>query len=46
MIDNFAIALTHAVMLYVAWRMTSMPQVDDETAPAPGPIKTTKRWGQ
>ncbi len=44
MIDNFAIALTHAMMLYVAWRMTAMPQVDDESAPAPEPLAKNSRW--
>jgi hypothetical protein len=41
------------MMLYVAWRMISMPQVDDESAAVEEPTKTavktaspTGRWGR
>jgi hypothetical protein len=46
MIDNFSIALTHAMMLYVAWRMINMPQVDDESVPPPEEPKKAGRWGR
>ena len=30
MIDNFALALTHALMLVAAWRLVQRPELDDE----------------
>lgn len=36
MIDNFALALTHGLMLLAAWRMLSRPDLDDDAAP---PVK-------
>lgn len=33
MIDNFALALTHGLLLVVAWRLLSRPDLDDD-APA------------
>jgi hypothetical protein len=44
MIDNFAIALTHGLMLFIAWKMLSSPRVDDEAVQAETPTK--KRWGR
>jgi hypothetical protein len=44
MIDNFAIALTHGLMLFIAWKMLSSPRVDDEAVQADTPTK--KRWGR
>ncbi|MGF1549316.1 MAG: hypothetical protein ACFBQW_02100 [Sphingomonadaceae bacterium] len=35
MIDNFALALTHGLMLLAAWRLLARPDLDDERA-APG----------
>jgi hypothetical protein len=35
MIDNFALGLTHALMLFVAWRLISRPDLDVEAAPKP-----------
>lgn len=32
MIDNFAIALTHGLMLLAAWRLLSRPDLDDDSA--------------
>ena len=32
MIDNFAIAVTHGLMLLVAWRLLSRPDLDDDAA--------------
>jgi hypothetical protein len=34
MIDNFAIAVTHGLMLLVAWRLLSRPDLDDDAAKA------------
>lgn len=33
MIDNFALALTHGLLLLVAWRLLSRPDLDED-APA------------
>jgi hypothetical protein len=43
MIDNFALALTHGLMLLAAWRLLSRPDLDDDSAPpaAGGP---GRRW--
>ena len=36
MIDNFALALSHGLMLIAAWRLLSRPDLDDPaTAPPP-----------
>jgi hypothetical protein len=32
MIDNFAIALTHGLMLLAAWRLLSRPDLEDDDA--------------
>ena len=32
MIDNFAIAVTHGLMLLIAWRLLSRPDLDDDAA--------------
>ena len=36
MIDNFAIAVTHGLMLLAAWRLLSRPALDDDAAPPGG----------
>lgn len=41
MIDNFALALTHGLMLVALWRLLSRADLDDDTA-APGARKG--RW--
>ena len=33
MIDNFALALSHGLMLLAAWRLLSRPDLDDDHAP-------------
>ena len=35
MIDNFALGLTHGLMLLAAWRLLSRPDLDDDSVPAP-----------
>ena len=37
MIDNFALGLTHALILLTAWRLLRRPDLDRETAGAPSP---------
>ena len=38
MIDNFALALSHGLLLVAAWRLLSRPDLDDPAAPeAPRP---------
>ena len=44
MIDNFALGLTHGLMLYVAWRLLSRPDLDDDAAPPPAPAAPARRW--
>jgi hypothetical protein len=38
MIDNFALAISHGLILLAAWRLLSRPDLDDPAArePAPG----------
>lgn len=43
MIDNFALALTHGLLLLAAWRLLSRPDLDDPAAPTPPP-ETPKGW--
>ena len=38
MIDNFALGLTHVLMLLAAWRLLSRPDLADDDAP-----RTAKR---
>lgn len=38
MIDNFALGLTHALMLLAAWRLLSRPDLDQDNGASP------KRW--
>jgi len=35
MIDSFSLALTHGLLLLVAWRLLSRPDLDDDGAAAP-----------
>lgn len=37
MIDNFALALTHGLMLLAAWRLLSRPDLEDDSAPTRDP---------
>ena len=38
MIDNFALGLTHVLMLLAAWRLLSRPDLDEDSGTGP------KRW--
>ncbi|HST35146.1 MAG TPA: hypothetical protein VLK25_00750 [Allosphingosinicella sp.] len=42
MIDNFALGLTHGLMLLAAWRMLSRPDLEDDEAPR----DAAKSWFQ
>jgi hypothetical protein len=45
MIDNFSLALTHGLLMLVAWRLLSRFDFDDD--PAPGtelPAPKNRRW--
>lgn len=35
MVDNFSIALTHALLLIAAWRLIHRPDLDAEDPPEP-----------
>jgi hypothetical protein len=41
MIDNFSLGLTHALLLYAAWRLYNRPDLDSEDAAAP-----KRGWGR
>jgi len=36
-IDNFALGLTHGLMLLAAWRLLSRPDLEDDGAPPVSP---------
>ena len=42
MIDNFALALSHGLMLLAAWRLVSRPDLDDDGVPPPEPPAGTR----
>jgi hypothetical protein len=44
MIDSFALAITHGLMLLAAWRLLSRPDLDDDRTPRPDPAPTGKSW--
>lgn len=33
MIDNFALALSHGLLMLAAWRLLSRPDLEDDAAP-------------
>ena len=45
MIDNFALALSHGLMLLAAWRLLSRADLDDDTIAPPAPGAAARsRW--
>lgn len=44
MIDNFSLALTHGLMLLVAWRLIFRDDLDREGSPEPDP--EPQGWGR
>jgi len=43
MIDNFALALSHGLILIAAWRLMFRDDLDDDNAAAPVPPATPDR---
>ena len=43
MIDDFALALSHGLMLLAAWRLLFRPDLDDEDAPPPEPGESGRK---
>ena len=43
MIDNFSLALTHGLLLLVAWRLLSRPDLDEDPAPGAEPSAPKRR---
>ena len=44
MIDNFALGLTHGLMLLAAWRLLSRADLDDDRAPAAPDQDGARGW--
>lgn len=42
MIDNFSLGLTHALLLYAAWRLLQRLDLNDETAKP----ESKRGWGR
>ena len=40
MIDNFALAVSHGLILLAVWRLLARPDLDDDSAPEPAPAVT------
>jgi hypothetical protein len=45
MIDNFALGLSHGLLLLAAWRLLSRPDLEDDEAPALKGPQARSRWG-
>jgi hypothetical protein len=45
MIDNFALLVSHGLMLLAAWRLLSRPDLNDDKAAAPVPAAAPARPG-
>ena len=43
MIDNFALGLSHGLLMLAAWRLLTRPDLDDDTVPPPPAPETTDR---
>ena len=43
MIDNFALALSHGLLLIAAWRLMSRPDLDDDGAIPPAAAQAGRR---
>jgi hypothetical protein len=46
MIDNFSLALTHALMLLAAFLLLRRPDLDRETPPEDADAPPKRRWGR
>ena len=43
MIDNFALAISHGLLLIAAWRLVQRPDLDDDDASSPAPAPKPAR---
>ena len=43
MIDNFSLGLTHALLLYAAWRLIARPDLDSDDS---GTKAASRGWGR
>ena len=46
MIDSFSLALTHGLLLLVAWRLMSRPDLDDDEAANEAPKRRGWSFGR
>ena len=46
MIDNFALALSHGLLMLAAWRLVRRPDLDEDIAPPAVTVRRTRLWGQ
>ena len=45
MIDNFALAVSHGLLLLAAWRLLARADLDDDSVPPPEPADArASRW--
>ena len=44
MIDNFALFLSHGLMLLAAWRLIVRADLDDDALLPPDPAAKPRRW--
>ncbi|WP_293881521.1 hypothetical protein [Sphingomonas sp.] len=44
MIDNFSLGLTHALLLYAAWKLMARPDLDGENNP--DATERPRGWGR
>jgi hypothetical protein len=42
MIDNFALAISHGLLLLAAWRLVSRPDLDEDDVPPAPPAKARR----
>ncbi len=46
MIDNFSLGLTHALLLFAAWRLVFRADLDREDKPVRAKPETPAGWGK
>jgi hypothetical protein len=46
MIDNFALLLSHGLLILAAWRLLSRPDLEDDGVPAPEPVVRQTDWSR
>lgn len=44
MIDNFALGLSHGLLLLAAWRLIWRPDLEDDSIPPPPPPVRRNLW--